>query len=167
MSASYSAVFSGTSFAGVSVSAAQDLFSMLASSSVPFIVTQVKLAASGITSPSEIVIARKRLTSVVTQGSGGTVIAAANLAPVGQLDPNTPRNSTTTVHTNDTTRATTTGNTQIIDATTLQLANGDNDIIIPELWIDIPVSCAFILGLEVAPGSAVTLYGTVYYIEKF
>lgn len=162
MPSTYAATFSGTSFAGVSVSAAQDLFSMLASSTVPFLLNRLSISTSGVTSPASMVISVQRFTPNVTQGSGGTAIAAASLSEIAQY---AQRNATTTVRANDTTRASTGGSKELIWIGTMQDLSNLDDIIVPELWPFIPGNCALIVGLEVAPGAAVTLYGTAQFTE--
>lgn len=164
MPATYSVSFSGTNFAGVSVSGTQDLISMLASATIPFRVQRIRLAATGISSPVEVVIGRKRLNSSVSLGSGGTVVTGAALPEIAQ---SSGRLSTTTCHTNDTSRATTTGSTLILDPIPVTFPNNEDDIIVPEFWNYFPVSTAFVLGLEVAPAAAVTVYGVIYYTDLF
>ena len=155
----YAASFSGTSYAGVSVSAAQDLFSMLASSAVPFRLKRFSLSTSGQTTPGNLIISVQRYTAAVTQGSGGSVVTPAELAQLSG------RAATTVVHANDTTRATTSGAKQVLWVGTIQDLNNLDDVLIPELWPIIPSSDALIIGLEVAP-SATVLFGTVQFTEQ-
>lgn len=156
----YAATFSGTSFAGVSASAAQDLFYMLASSAVPFRLRRLSLSAAGVSSPADLVVSVQRYTATVSAGSGGSSVTPQELAQV------TARAATTTVRSNDTTRATTTGSKQLLWVGTMQQLNNLDDVIIPELLPLIPASNALIIGLEVAPGSATTLYGAVHFSES-
>lgn len=158
----YAATFSGTAFAGVSASAAQDLFSMLATQTVPFILNRLSISTAGQTSPGNLVVSVQRFTPAVTLGSGGTTIAAASLAEIAQY---TQRVATTSVHTNDTTRATTTGSKQVLWTGTVQDLNNLDDNIVPELWSFVPGNCALIIGLETAPAAAVTLYGAAQFTE--
>ncbi|MGH7117472.1 MAG: hypothetical protein ACREFP_00505 [Acetobacteraceae bacterium] len=163
MPSTYSATFSGTSFAGVSVSAAQDLFSMLAAETVPFMLNRLSISTSGQTTPGNLVISVQRFTPTVTQGSGGTVVAASSLAEIAQYAQRTP---TTVVHTNDATqRASTTGSKELIWTGTVQDLNNLDDIPIPELWPFVPGNCALIIGLETAPAAAVVLYGSAQFTE--
>lgn len=154
----YSATFTGTSWAGVSVSATQDLFYLLASSSVPFQLRRLSLSAAGPTSPADLVISIQRYPATVTVGSGGSSITPVELAQVSG------RAATTTVRSNDTTRATTSGTKAVLWAGSMQQLNNLDDVIVPELYGHIPASNALIIGLEVAP-TAVTLYGTVQFAE--
>lgn len=158
----YAATFSGSSFAGVPVSAAQDLFYMLASSTVPFLVNRISLSTAGQTSPGNLVVSVQRFTPTVTAGSGGSSIAAASLFEIAQY---TERAATTTVRTNDTSRASTSGTKDVLWIGTVQDLNNFDDIIVPELQPFIPGNCALVVGLEVAPAAAVTLYGTVQFTE--
>jgi hypothetical protein len=155
----YAATFSGSGFAGVSASAAQDLFDMLASSAVPFRVKRISISATGATSPADIVLSVQRFAATVTQGSGGSSITPVELSQVSG------RSATTTCRANDTTRATTSGNTQLLWIGTMQELNNFDDVLVPELWPMIPANDALIIGLEVAPGTVVTLYGTVHFAE--
>lgn len=158
----YAATFSGTSFAGVSVSGTQDLFSMLAAETVPLILNRLSISTAGQTSPGNLVLSVQRFTPTVSQGSGGTVVPAGSLYEVAQF---TGRAATTTVHTNDTSRASTTGTKGLLWMGTVQDLNNLDDIIVPELWPFVPGNCGLIIGLEVAPGAAITLYGTAQFTE--
>ncbi len=155
----YSAPFSGTGFAGVSVSAVQDLFYMLASSAVPFRLKRLSLSTAGQTAPGNLIVSVQRYTATVTAGSAGSAITPSELAQLSG------RAATTTVRCNDTTRATTTGVKQLLWIGTIQDLNNLDDVMVPELWPMIPSGDALIVGLEVAPGSAVTLYGTAQFSE--
>ncbi|MGH7102293.1 MAG: hypothetical protein ACREFJ_07830 [Acetobacteraceae bacterium] len=155
----YAATFSGTSFAGVAVSAAQDLFYILASSAVPVRLHRLSLSTSGQTSPGNLIISVQRFTSAVTAGSGGSSVTPVELAQVSG------RAATSTVRANDTTRATTTGSKQVLWAGTMQDLNNLDDVLVPELWPWIPAGNAMIVGLEVAPGSGVPLFGAVHFSE--
>ncbi|MGH7103468.1 MAG: hypothetical protein ACREFJ_13835 [Acetobacteraceae bacterium] len=155
----YAATFSGTSFAGVSVSAAQDLFYILASSGVPVRLHRLSLSTAGQTSPGNLIISVQRFTPTVTAGSGGTLLTPVELAQVSG------RAASSTVRANDTTRATTTGSKQVLWAGTMQDLNNLDDVLVPELWPMISAGTALVVGLEVAPGSAVNLFGAVHFSE--
>lgn len=155
----YAATFSGTSFAGVSASAAQDLFYILASSAVPIRLHRLSLSTSGQTSPGNLIISVQRYTATVTAGSGGSSLTAVELSQLSG------RAATSTVRANDTTRATTTGSKQVLWAGTMQDLNNLDDVLVPELWPMIPGGDALIVGLEVAPGSAVNLFGAIHWGE--
>lgn len=159
MALRYAATFSGSSFAGVSASAVQDLFYMLASSAVPFRPLRISISATGVTTPADLVVSLQRYTPTVTAGSGGSSVTPQELWQV------TGRSATTTVRANDTTRASTSGSKEVLWVGTMQQLNNLDDVMIPELWPLIPASNALIVGLEVAPGTATSLYGTVHFSE--
>jgi hypothetical protein len=154
----YSGTFSGTSFAGVSVSAAQDLFYLLAASSTPLRLRRLSISASGITSPTNLVLSIQRYPATVTAGSGGTSITPVEVAQVSA------RAAAATMRANDTTRASTTGTKAVLWTGTMQDINNLDELRIPELYELIPGGNALIVGVEVAP-SAVTLYGTLMFSE--
>lgn len=155
----YAATFSGTSFAGVSVSAAQDLFYILASSAVPVRLHRLSLSTAGQTSPGNLIVSVQRFTATVTAGSGGSSLTPVELAQVSG------RPASSTVRANDTTRATTTGSKQVLWAGTMQDLNNLDEVLVPELWPMIPGGNALVVGLEVAPASAVSLFGTAQWSE--
>lgn len=84
--------------------AVQDIFSLLAPAAKGAQVHWAHLEASGVTSPAMVRMRIKRGTATVTQGSGGS-------APTpGMVDPGDTLASACTLHCNDTTQATTSGN---------------------------------------------------------
>ncbi|MGH6681067.1 MAG: hypothetical protein ACREDL_19560, partial [Bradyrhizobium sp.] len=78
----YAATFSGTAFAGVPVSAAQDLFYILASSAVPVRLHRLSLSTSGQSAPGNLIVSVQRFTPTVSPGSGGSSITPVELAQV-------------------------------------------------------------------------------------
>lgn len=154
----YNASFSGTSFAGVTVTAVQDLFYVLAAASTPVRLRRLYLSQSGATSPANMVISIQRYPATVTAGSAGTSVTPVELAQV------TARAAAATVRANDTTRATTTGTKAVLWVGTMQELNNLDELRVPELYELIPASNALIVGLEVAPASTV-LYGTLQFSE--
>jgi hypothetical protein len=84
--------------------AVQDIFSLLAGTAKGCQLHHIHLEAAGITTAAQLRLRLKRGTVTVTQGSGGT-------APTpGLIDAGDTLASTSTIHCNDTTQATTTGN---------------------------------------------------------
>lgn len=154
----YSGAFSGTSYAGVSVSGTQDLFYVLASSSVPIRLRRLFLSTSGQTSPGNLIVSIQRYTTTVTVGSGGSSITPNEVSQV------TARAAAATMRANDTSRATTSGSKVPLFVGTVQDLNNLDELRVPELYELIPASNALIVGLEVAP-SATTLYGTLWFSE--
>ena len=84
--------------------AVQDIWSLLAGSAKGIQMRWIQLTASGVTSAAELRLRLKRGTATVTQGSGGTT-PAANIVDGGDA-----LAATATVHANDTSQATTSGN---------------------------------------------------------
>jgi hypothetical protein len=84
--------------------AVQDIWSMLAGASNGIQLHWLNCSAAGVTTAAELRLRLKRGTATVTQGSGGST-PAKNL-----VDDGDSKASGTTVHANDTTQATTTGN---------------------------------------------------------
>lgn len=101
MSAPGSRVYT-TQIENVSVSAAQDIFSMISSASNGIRIHWIQLGSNA-TAATPLRMRLKRGTATVTLGSGGTIPA---LAPVDAGDTKAVQS---TVHANDTTPATTTG----------------------------------------------------------
>lgn len=84
--------------------AVQDIWSLLAGSANGIQLHWLQCSAAGVTTAAEIRMRLKRGTATVTQGSGGST-PAANLVDSGDT-----KASASTVHANDTTQATTSGN---------------------------------------------------------
>lgn len=147
------------SFVAVSVSAAQDLIAILAASNVPVNIARCSLSAEGVTAPADLRINLKRLPATVAAGSGGTTPVAFEMAQVSG------RSASATLYANNTTRATTSGTINILWAGTMQQLNNYDDVLIPEFWPQINPAQLFVLGLEAAPGAAITLSGTVWFEE--
>ena len=145
-------------FTAVSATAAQDLFSILAAANIPIEILWARVSCEGQASPTELRLQCKRIAAAAL-GSGGTVVTPAEKGQVSG------RAAAATVHANDTTRATTTGSKQVLWVGTIQDLNNLDDVMIPELWPMIPAGDALIVGLEVAPGSAVTLFGAAQFSE--
>ena len=84
--------------------AVQDIFSLLAGTTKGIQLHHIHLEAASITTAAQVRLRLKRGTATVSQGSGGT-------APTpGFVDAGDTLASTATLHCNDTTPATTTGN---------------------------------------------------------
>src|ERR1700691_4363809 len=84
--------------------AVQDIFSLLASATKGVQLHHIHLEAAGVTTAAQIRLRLKRGTATVSQGSGGTVPTP------GMIDAGDTLASTATLHVNDTTQATTSGN---------------------------------------------------------
>jgi len=84
--------------------AVQDIWSLFAGASNGIQIHWCQMTAASVTTAAQIRLRFKRGTATVTQGSGGTV-SAMNLVDDGDT-----KAAGSTVHNNDTTQATTTGN---------------------------------------------------------
>src|SRR5437868_2494353 len=84
--------------------AVQDIWSLLAGTAKGLQLHWMQLTAASVTTAAEIRLRLKRGTATVTQGSGGST-PAANIVDAGDT-----LAATATVHANDTTQATTSGN---------------------------------------------------------
>lgn len=151
-----------TRFSGVTLSAAQDIFSLLASANKAIEIRHIQLSASGVISPAEIPLNLKRLPATVTNGSGGST-------PTKQkVDKRTGVSPTATAHANDTTQATTSGTAEI-------LASWNWNVLLPFDYMPGPeasdrescdVSESLVFELPSTPGAAVTVSGFIKWCEK-
>lgn len=146
-------------FAGVSVSAVQDLLAVYCGSSMAiecqgFVIGQI----TG-TTIQNLKISLKRLPATVTAGSGGTT-------PTPQKLERGDAAATATAHANDTTQATTSGTAAVLHADVFNTINGYQFFFPPALVPDFGLSEACVLSLDTAPGSALTMNGTLYFAER-
>jgi hypothetical protein len=147
------------SFAGVSVSAVQDLLAVYAGAKA-FRVHSVTLGQITQTAVGNLAITHKRLLATVTAGSGGSTPAAVAASPNDTA-------ATITGHANDTTQATSATSTQIVAADAYNVINGylymppeeDRPVVAPNQ--------AYVISLNTAPGSAETMSGTIVVEELF
>lgn len=135
------------SFSGVTISAAQDLFNVAATSSVGFELAEFTICPDNVTTSAEVRLSIKRMTATVTNGSGGSAITW-----VKQNTSNTA--AVLTGRMNDTTRATTTGSTTVFASVGMQLLNGYQFLPPPEHRPQLVASENLIIGLETAPASS-------------
>jgi hypothetical protein len=147
------------SFQAVSISAAQDLLYLLASSTVPIEIHSVTLSQKTLTAWEAKDFTFRRLTATVTAGSGGAAVT-----PVAHTPNDTA--AVTTARRNDTTVATTTGSNTIIKPFNWLFLNesywspaGYDDRII------IAPGTAFVVRLDTAPSAAMTASGEVTFAE--
>lgn len=146
-------------FAGVSVSAVQDLFSLAATSGKAFELHYIKLGQVTQTTIGGLKLRLRRMPATFTVGSGGS---AATPGPIITTDVAT----TITARTNDTSQASSSGT--VVD--------------MPDTW-DLPFgyvwmppesdrfvigpSGAFVLSLDTAPGSAIVCSGHLAFAELY
>jgi hypothetical protein len=148
-------------FNNVSVSAAQDLFNVAATSGMSFMLHQFELNSENSSSAAELRVVIKRLTATVTNGSGGS---AATISPIGSSLDTT---ATVTGRLNDTTRATTSGTTTNLFPFGWNVLNGLFFCPPPEIRPVFGLSQNMLIGLETAPASATTMNGYVVIEELF
>ena len=146
-------------FSGVSVSAVQDLFSLLATANMAFEIHFIKLGQITQTTIGGLRVRLRRLPATVTVGSGGTAVTPAALLPSDGA-------ATVTARVNDTTQASTSG-TAVDLPDTWDLPGGF-------LWMppeaDRPIirpSQGFIVSLDTTPGAALTVSGHMVFAELF
>ncbi len=142
----------------VAVSAAQDLFSLKAGTTYPFILHSINLSQKTLTAVEGKQLLINRLTATFTQGSGGTAPTPVLLSPGGSA-------STVTAHINDTTPGTTNGTTTNIYSDVWQFLNG-------WLWQPYPedrpifnISTGCVVSMITAPSASMTVSGTIVWEE--
>ncbi len=143
----------------VAVSAAQDLFSIKAGATYPFLLHSVNLSQKTLTAVEGKQLLINRLTSTFTQGSGGSAPTAIQLSPGGAAT------TTAGVHINDTTPGTTNGTTTNIYSDVWQFLNG-------YLWQPYPedrpyfaINTGCVISLPTAPSASMTVSGTIVWEE--
>jgi hypothetical protein len=146
-------------FAGVSVSAVQDLITIFTGAKA-IEVHSVVIGQITATSVGNLAVSMKRLPATVTPGSGGSTPTPLPVDYNGTA-------ATVTAHANDTTRTTTAGTPQTLVADVFNVVNGYLYLPPAEDRIIVSPSQAFVLSLDTAPGSAETISGTVTFAELF
>ncbi len=146
------------SFSGVSVSAVQDLIGLYCGSAMACELHGIEIGQITATTVAALRVSVKRLTATVTSGSVGTS-ATPRKALSGDAA------ATATARINDTTQATTSGTAETLHSDVLNVINGLSFFWPPN---DIPViglNQAAVVSLDTAPGSAMTMSGTLYFAE--
>jgi hypothetical protein len=149
----YSAVFSG-----VSVSAAQDLFEFVTPSGIAAVLHGVSITQDASETSEQLPFTIKRIPSP-TSGSGGAAVTPRKLGGAG--DPA----SVCTVEANNTTRATSGGTIETLRRRGENILNGVHWLFTPEERIVVPPSSTYVVGLEAAPGAALTMSGELIFEE--
>lgn len=143
----------------VAVTATQDFFYLLASSTVPFMLLELELNQKTLTAWEAKDVTFRRLPATVTAGSGG-----ASVTPVPRL-PNDAA-ATTTARRNDTTVATTSGSNTIMEGRDFIFLNG---LYWSAQSLDLAPrfapSTAWVCRLGTAPSGSMTVSGTVVFAE--
>lgn len=150
--------FYSIQFNNVSISAAQDLFSVLATSGMAFKLCEFQLSADASTTTSQLRLSIKRLPATVTVGSGG---ASCTVNPMSS----TNAAATVTARSNDTSRATTNGTAATLFSASINVLNGWQFLPPPEYRPVIAPSQALVCGMEVAP-SAATVFDAYAVLEE-
>lgn len=147
-------------FAGVSVSAAQDLLAVYTGPAKAIRIHEVVLGQTTATTIGNLQISLKRLDATVTDGSGGAVATIIAINPGDAA-------ASVTGRTNDTTQATTTGTSQTVRSDVMNVLNGYQYLPPPEDQPIIGLNSAFIVSLDSAPTAAEVFSGTVVFEELF
>lgn len=149
----YSAVFEG-----VNVSAAQDLFELLAHASAAVKIHEVHISQDESESSEQLPVTVKRIPATVTSGSGGSTATPRKHSPGDAA-------AVTVVEINNTTRAQSSGTIETLRRASENVLNGWHWIFPPELRPTIPPSGTMVVGLEVAPGATLKMSGEVIFEE--
>lgn len=140
--------FYSIQFNNVSVSAVQDLFSVLSTANMAFKLCEFQLSADASTTVAELRLSIKRLPATVTVGSGGSAVTPQPMdAKEGA--------ATVTARANDTTRATTSGTALTLFSASVNVLNGWQFLPPPEYRPSFAPSQAMVIGMEVAPSTVV------------
>lgn len=147
-------------FEGVSVTAAQDLVSLLAGAAKQLQIVRYWVAATNTTAPtSQMLQLRARVaTATFSLGSGGSV---GTVVKTDQGD----GAATATGHVNDTTKGTTSGSFYIVDEQAGYVFNGYDSAIQGRPTIPIPVNGGFVWELLSVVSGTVNLSGGIDWIE--
>jgi|SRR6185437_266452 len=152
--------FYSIQFANVSISAAQDLFSVLSTASMAFRLCEFQLSADAPTVTAGLRISIKRLPVTVTVGSGGAACTVNSLASTNAA-------ATITARSNDTTRATTSGTAATLFSASINVLNGWQFLPPPEYRPSFAPSQGLVIGMEVAPSSTTVFDGYAVLEEAF
>ena len=150
-------VFTAT-FSAVAVSAAQDLFELVAHSSSRLELIEVKVGQESDEGDAAAeMLAIQIIRGYTTSGSGGASVTPANVQPWSNA-------ATAVVERNNTTVAQD-GTGVILEADTFNIMGGWRHYPVPEERIRLEVSTRLVVRLPVAPADAVTMYGTIKWKE--
>lgn len=145
-------------FSGISVSAAQDFFELTAPATGVILLHEVHITQDAGETSEQLPVTIKRVPATVTSGSGGASVTPAKKAP-GDAS------SGATVERNNTTRATSTGTIETIHRLGDNVLNGWHWVFAPEARVVVPPSGVLVVGLETAPGAALTMSGEITWEE--
>lgn len=146
-----------STFTDISVSAAQDLFTITTSSTTPIKLLWLRLSTEGQTTAAELRISISRLLPTITPGSGGTASTPVQKSQsVGT--------STCAVEVNNTTRASATTK-QLLWSESFQVLNGYEYLPIPECSDRVDGGQVLVVGLESVPAAATVMNGSICWAE--
>jgi len=145
-------------FSNISVAAVQDLIGLYCGAAMAVELHGFELGQITATTVAGLRVSVKRVPATVTPGSGGS-----SATPRKSLSGDAA--ATVTARTNDTTQATSSGTIETLHADIFNVLNGVSFFWPPN---DIPVigiGQAAVVSLDTAPGSAMTMSGTLYFAE--
>ena len=149
------------SFAGVAISAVQDLIGIYNGANMATRLHGVVIGQITGTTVQNLKVSVHRLAATVTPGSSGTT------ATPQKMNRGDPSSVISSAHINDTTQATSAGNA-LLHADIYNTVNGFQFFWPPDTRPIAGLSEAFILSLDTAPtGGAMTMSGTLYFEELF
>lgn len=144
-------VFTGV-FSNVTVSAAQDLFELLAPTNRSIVLHEVTITQHSDIDSEGLRFTVKRVTGAPTSGSGGTTVTAASVVPGITFSG--------TLEANNTTRLS--GGTSVtLREEGQNVLNGYVYAPVPEDREEIEGGTRFVVGLENAPADALSMEGTI------
>lgn len=143
--------------AAVAATVQQDLWHVKAGAVYPIVLREIHLEQSSLTALELWQIVLKRHTSTVTQGSGGSTPTPVNIDPGGSA-------SGTTVHMNDTTKATA-GTLTNFAAMTMNVLNGLFWLPPPEHLVKAVPDTGLVVTLNSTPSGSATLNGCLVFEE--
>jgi hypothetical protein len=145
-------------FSGVSVSAAQDFFEIVAPATAIIQLHEVHITQDAAETSEQLPVSIIRVPATVTSGSGGS---SATPRKMQTGDPA----AAATVEVNNTTVATTSGTLETLDRLGDNVLNGWHWVWPPESRPTIAPSGTMVVRLGTAPGSALTMSGLVKFEE--
>lgn len=145
-------------FSNIAVSAAQDLFELVAPASTRLELLEVKVGQESDEGDAAAeMLPIQIIRGYTTSGSGGASVTPGKVVPW-------QRDAVATVERNNTTVAQD-GTGVILDADTFNIMGGWRHYPAPEERIGVEISTRLVVRLPVAPADAVTMYGTIKWKE--
>ena len=145
-------------FSGVSVAAAQDLFELTVGAAVAAKLLEVHITQDASEVSEQLPVTIKFIPATVTSGTGGASVTPRRTSRGDAA-------ATCTVERNNTTRATSSGTIEEIRRLSENVLNGWHWVFTPETALELPPSGVVVVGLETAPGAALTMSGEIVFGE--